>query len=502
MWRIRSSFWNALLTLKFRRAKPLVIPVPVPDNRPIVAVPFASAFPRIPIRGLITADHVPRDERQTVALMFCKFQAWLVRVFSPMQSGLPAVVADPEVALDQAYRPAMRRCFPTPLRAPGLDGGIDLGTMAVASPYSCYLQQDDDGRFHWDLSLLDSFECHAGLRSPAAQVEFELDPTSGTLRAVRIDSDLGVSVPTDSDWEVATQLAMCAVTTHLSLVRHFNWIHLVAGQPLAIATRNRLSASHPLRRLLQPHTHSTQASNQMVTIVQMEPGGDFENMFSFTHSGMCELMEATVSEYDLRTSHPALDTRMRGVAGSSVRSPALRNRESLADVIEAHVRRYLSIYYPSDGAVSGDSSLGAWTEDLAESIPNGVRELVGSQPTFEGMVALVSTCIYLTTVEHEIVGSGVWDYQLWSDAQPTRVHRNGQRPPLDVYSRVVKANFNLNVHRTPLMSDFSPLALDAKGAAAFRQFHQDLASLQSEMDQEPSSSWRIEPRRLKANINA
>ena len=42
-------------------------------------------------------------------------------------------------------------------------------------------------------------------------------------------------------------------------------------------------------------------------------------------------------------------------------------------------------------------------------------------------MTLVSTLIYLTTVEHEIVGSGVWDYQTWSDVQP----RPGARRRLD-----------------------------------------------------------------------
>ena len=96
----------------------------------------------------------------------------------------------------------------------------------------------------------------------------------------------------------------------------------------------------------------------------------------------------------------------------------------------------------------------------------------------DGAVLLLSTLIYLTTVEHEIVGSGVWNYQLWSDAQPVRIYRNGERQPLDVYQRLVNANFNLNVHRTPLMSDFSSLALDGDGADAFRRFRSDLADLQ------------------------
>ena len=55
-----------------------------------------------------------------------------------------------------------------------------------------------------------------------------------------------------------------------------------------------------------------------------------------------------------------------------------------------------------------------------------------------------------------------------------RVYEKGTREPLDVYQRLVNANFNLNVPRLALMEDFSYLALDDAGAAAFRQFQNDL----------------------------
>jgi len=500
MWRIRRALWDALLTFKFRQAKPMVIPAPA-DDRPIIAVPFTAQFPRIPVAGVVVADHVPRDEAQTLALWFCRFQAWLGRVFSPMGHGLPGVDPDARLALVAAYGSAKRRCYPAPRRPEEFDKGVDLGAVAVASPYAAYLERGAADTFSWDLSSLDGFECHAGVRPPAAQVEFALDESAEAVRAVRIDSDLGVSRPGDADWDAATRLALCAVTTHLSLVRHFNWLHLVAGGPLAIATRNRLPVSHPLRRFLQPHTFATESSNLMVTVVQMDAAGDFTDVFSYTHQGMCRLFEATSNDFDLRAIHPRHDAERRGVAGR-LRAPALANRLSLATVIEDHVRRYLGIYYDSDDLLGEDPHLARWLDDLARYIPGGVRELAGDPPTRQGLVDLLTTIVYLVTVEHEIVGSGVWNYQMWSDVQPTRVYGDGRRLPVDVYQRAVNANFNLNVRRTPLMSDFSPLALDANGAAAFRQFLEDLRKLQAELDAEPGACWRMEPRMLKANINA
>jgi arachidonate 15-lipoxygenase len=501
MWRLRRAFWNALVTFKFRHAKPGVVPPPVPEDRPLRLVPFSTKFPRVPIRGLFVADHVPADERQTVKLRFCQLQAMLYRLFSPMQKGLPPIDADPDVALAHAYTTAHKRCYATPLRPAAYEGDVDLGQIAVASPYACYLTREGSDRFHWDLRSLEKFECHPGLRPPIALVEFAFDPSESRLSAVRIDCDYGSCRPGDRDWPEAQRLALCAVATHLSLVRHFNWLHLVAGARMSVATRTCLPVVHPIRRLLWPHVFATESSNQMVTIDQMDVGGDFENIFSFTHGGMCELFEASCGDFDLRMIHPAVDAEQRGLGAVPFETPALANRISIMAVLSDHVSRYLSLYFDSDDAIAQDGPLSEWLDSLAAGV-QGAADLAGKPLTIEGTVTLLSTLIYLATVEHEIVGSGVWNYQLWPDVQPVRVYLEGRRQPLDNYQRLVNANFNLNVHRTPLMSDFSRLALDPRGAEAFQRFRLDLSDLQSSMDSEPATPWRMEPRLLKANINA
>jgi arachidonate 15-lipoxygenase len=234
----------------------------------------------------------------------------------------------------------------------------------------------------------------------------------------------------------------------------------------------------------------------------MAPGGDFENIFSFTHAGMCELFESTCADSDLRRFNPEVDAQLRGLDAGELDLPAHENFLGLYGVIRAHVERYLGLYFDSDEAIAADEQLAAWVECLDAYVPHGVPELAGAPLTLSGASQLLATLIYFTTVEHEALGSGVWNYQLWPDVQPPRVYASGQRLPLDVYARLVNANFTLNVRRTPLMSDFSSLALDARGAHAFGVFREDLTRLQGAMDAAPTTGWRIEPRMLKANINA
>jgi arachidonate 15-lipoxygenase len=288
----------------------------------------------------------------------------------------------------------------------------------------------------------------------------------------------------------------------VSLVRHFNGIHLAAGAPFAIATRNHLPATHPLRRLLWPHMYGTQSSNQIVTNGQMAKGGDFETIFSFTHRGMCKLFSETYEHYDITVLDPERDAAQRGILDAGFETPALSNRLALFGVMHAHALRYLHLYYDSDEKLRIDVNFQDWVEELNRLIPNGVQKLLGEEITIEKAARLIAAFIYMATVEHEILGTGLWNYQLWTHVQPMRIYRNGQREPLDVYQRLVNANFNLNVSRARLMHDFGYLALDRQGADAFRMFRYELQSLQEEMEQEPFAFWKIYPNILEANINA
>jgi arachidonate 15-lipoxygenase len=248
--------------------------------------------------------------------------------------------------------------------------------------------------------------------------------------------------------------------------------------------------------------YGTQYSNQVVTKGQMVKGGDFATTFSFTHAGMCKLFEDTYEQYDVTVLDPQRDAERRGIANGSLDTPALANRLELFNVMLAHAQRYLRAYYDSDEALQGDESFQNWFTELDRLVPNGVRRLAGDAVSIESAARVMAALIYLATVEHEILGTGLWNYQMWTNVQPVRIYQNGQRETVDVYQRLVNANFNLNVRRARLMQDFGYLALNRKGADAFRTFQYELGLLQSRMEQEPFAHWKIYPRILEANINA
>jgi hypothetical protein len=48
-------------------------------------------------------------------------------------------------------------------------------------------------------------------------------------------------------------------------------------------------------------------------------------------------------------------------------------------------------------------------------VPGGVDRLLGDKITIEGAARLIAAYLYVGTVEHEVLGTGLWNYQLWTE---------------------------------------------------------------------------------------
>lgn len=506
-WKARMIVWNAWTRLKFRLNREAKIPAPGKTWRKLEPIRLQRVLPEIPIRRIQIADHVPSDERSLRSnarrMIHWLQQKVLQRWLSPMNEGLPSIDEEPGKALETAYTRKYRKLFPLPELPDEYDGEPDLGRLALESPYFCYLRKDSQGGYEWDFRALGDFTHHDGLHSLGVRVEFREDKARGRLEAVRIESRLapGSSVPGDSNWALSRKLALCAATTHMTLVRHLGWVHLVGGSGVAIATRNCLSADHPLRRLLWPHVYGTQDNLRFIIRSQISPGGDYEKTFSFTYPEMCRLLDVTHDEFDIRRFVPEEDARQRGVLRPGFETKVLNDRKALYDVMYDHALRYLGLYYNSHESLRRDGEFRSWVRELARLLPHGTRTVLGDTPTLESAAKLIAAFIYMVSVEHEADGTGLWNYQLWPHVQPVRVYWEDRRLPIDVYQRLVNANFMLNVGRASLLKDFSYLALDNDGASAMRTFRAELKALQKQMDQLPRTVWRITPRILEANIN-
>jgi arachidonate 15-lipoxygenase len=377
----------------------------------------------------------------------------------------------------------------------------DLGALAMAGPYWGYLVKTGSDAWQWDFSELGQFEHLPGLCNLGVRVRFGRDLTGRKPQATEIECELGTITPAHPKWRLAVELALCAITTHMSLVRHFNAIHLAFGAKFSQATRNRLPTDHPLFRLVWPHIHDTQFSNELVTLAQLSPNGDFPAIFSFTYEGLCKLFEETHQRLELSSFDSELDARKRGESDSGLDTPGLDNMKRIFAVILQHVTRYVAAYYGSEGALLADPAVRLWLEEMNARMPNGIAQTLGvlSRATLSRFIAVL---INVVVVEHALRDASPWNYVLWTDRAPIRVYTNGQREPLDVYQRHVNANMLFQLRRTLLTKNFSYLALDERGAQLFREFRESLIALQATIADEPPQPWKLHPVQLNANMNA
>lgn len=529
-WLMRNGLWSRIVALKFSTNRDLDVTRLEKDPRRLQAVPLSHAFPGIAIQNVLVGAHAPRDERYPlfrylIRRIFSRIFMFLNRIYPPEVGGLPLIDANPQMALAQAYTDRHRRAVGQAAQRRGLlpkdvlefpvvpaelKGTPDLGALAVQGPFAGYIRKVvNQDSFEWDLRHLTEYHPQTGLYRLGMRVQFQLDATRKRLIPMRIESALGLTYPSDDNWALAGRLALCALSTHTSLIRHSSWVHLIGGESLSIATRNTLPEDHPLCRLLWPHIFGTQASNRLGLESQLVPRGDFESVFSYPHEEIYRLFNDSVDAFDVQAWDPHAYAAKRGISDAGFEQPTERNLSALFDVIHRHTTGYLGIYYGTDLDVRSDRAIREWVDALGKALPNGVPMTSGSL-TLASLARLAASCLYFATVQHELVGAFLWNYQLWTDVMPARVARDGSRETVDVYQRLLNMNFMLNMPRSPLMADLTGLALtepacperSVRAVAAFASFRQDLEALQHTMEREPWMPWKLYPKSLDVNINA
>ncbi|HZS10995.1 MAG TPA: hypothetical protein VFA38_02015 [Nitrospirales bacterium] len=513
----------------------------------------------IQIARVKVANRIPCDEKRQIHQWLMVFFTWFqVRIMyqwlSPIQKGLEPIAAEPYDALGTAYNKAHRALFEAPIIPLEYTGSIDLGALAVKGPYHGYvrryewdaaeneslnrdwnlqrIEQDGwkaewngackDHLYEWNFEMLGAFPHWPELHNLGCRVLFVVHPPSRTLRAVAIRHSLEngtwkVSrVRNDASWPFAIRLALCAATNHFSLIQHFGGVHLCAGAHLAIATYNELYPDNVICRFLWPYIFHTHVSNYVVTRGQMVEHGDFPHIFSFTYQGMCDLFDAMYTAqppdplaYRFSVNDPERDAEVRRI-GNEFDTPTQDDLRKYFGIFEQHARSYLQLFYNDEDRnrrLADDDAVCRWLRALNAGIPNGV-DLPNDQVSVAAVARVLARFLLLVTVRHDMCGAFLWNYQSWPHVQPTRMYRNGQRVPLDVYQRLMNANFNLNVPRTALLRDddlFIKLVQSPKRDEVIElltQLQADLSALNTTWrTAEPWYVWRIYPNRLEANIS-
>jgi hypothetical protein len=454
-------------------------------------------------------ERLPKEEARLGMRVLVQVGLFLNRRLPQMTPDLPEIHED----INEAMKFGLTSDYRNTFRAPRLplafsgQGPPNLEDLAVESPYSVFLERGEDGQLQWDFQMLGEFEHQPGLRSLGLRVVFSESDDARRLTTTKIISEEYGEVSAGSeDWDASRLLAVCAATTHMSLTRHFNYVHLISGNHWDVATRNFLPSTHRLYRLLWPHLFNSLYTNHAIARVQLLPDGDYVNMFSFTHDGLMKYYDAMYECYDIRVTDPEVDWKRRGLTGTAFDCPTHDNLVDLFDVMHAHAKRYIYAYYASDTEIQRDTDVTNWIKALNGLVPNGIGGTLAEEVTRDGLARAIGAYMFEGNTIHELSGTALWDYQLWADKNPTRIYQNGRRIPLDVYQRIINNNFALQLERAPLLANYGHVTQDQLGRNLFTRFCVECRELQvryslGRWHSGVADSWKMEPRQLEISMN-
>lgn len=509
IYRAKQKFWESIVSFVFNSAK--IQPIEVPVNEKLPMIRFSDKFPGMEMPNIYLTDGVPAAEESKAKQYLFAMIRWFSANVSLHADGLPPVAATHDAIIDEAFPAAYRELLPTPVVPAEISARPDdvLGSLALAGPFAGYIEKvgSKANEYVVDMSELEGVAVREGLSPLGCKAFFSYSPSQKRMNTTHIEYQGRVVTPQSEDWQHVQKIALCSLSTHMTMIRHLANTHLLVSGTFAGVTTNTLDADHPIRRLLHPHYHLTLSTNNYkVPNLMMSDSSAFPNIFSYERKDIYKIMNDHAGTFDIATMDPQADAQRRGMSGAlgvdgqPLDYPYLENTAEMKSVIEDYVRSYVETYYDSDEALAADPQMQAWFAGLEKYVPNGVSSYAGGL-TRDGVTKLSTVLIHTAAVEHENVGNITWNYTTLPQHIPSIVPADGSRPTVDVYQRYINTSVLTFVPLNRLVDDHANLALDSKGRACMEKFRDDLGELQKKMDAQPFSYAALYPEAMECSVS-
>ncbi|KAG0503658.1 hypothetical protein HPP92_003730 [Vanilla planifolia] len=354
-----------------------------------------------------------------------------VKVFPPVSTLDREIYGPPASAITENH-------IAGHLNGMSVDQAVEEGKLFMLDHHDIYLP------FVNRINALD------GRKAYATRTLFFLSP-KGTLKPVAIELALPPTVPgNDRRYRVLTP--PCDATTswlwqmgkaHVSandcgvhqLVNHWLRTH-AAMEPFILAAHRRLSAMHPVFRLLHPHMRYTLEINALARQSLINAGGVIEECF--TPGPLCMEMSAAYYGSRWRIDQEGLpaDLIRRGVAVEDHTQPhgvrlLLEDYPYAEDglliwsAIDRWVSFYIDRWYPDSAAIRSDDELQSWYMECIDSGHADVRY----EPwwpkiaTPAELAHFLTTLIWLASAQHAALNFGQYPLGGYVPSRPPLMRR-------------------------------------------------------------------------------
>ncbi|XP_049425140.1 hydroperoxide isomerase ALOXE3-like isoform X2 [Epinephelus fuscoguttatus] len=239
--------------------------------------------------------------------------------------------------------------------------------------------------------------------------------------------DNPIFLPTDSeyDWLTAKIFVRSADFNEHQINSHLLRTHLLA-EVFAVSLLRNMDRTHPLYKVLAPHTRYTLHINFLARDHLISETGVFTTFAASGGEGMVTLMQKSLSSVTYSSLCIPEDITERGledVPNFYYRDDGLK----LWDIIHRYVQGVLSFYYKNNDAVKEDDDLQKWIGDIFEHgfLSQEGTGIPQSFTTVKELVKFVTMVIFTCSAQHSAVNAGQYDYGGWMPNTPISL----QLPP-------------------------------------------------------------------------
>lgn len=268
----------------------------------------------------------------------------------------------------------------------------------------------------WD--WMHQFEVRDGFERYGVNAYFDKDAKLVKMFWRPSPLEEGVFVyPGGQHWDHVKYAFKCTVLVGVTAKDHLVGIHFMASNFLTTSSTENLSPTHPLRRMLRPHTYGAVEINLGAVKTLAIAHGVAHRATALTWDGLKSALAAsyTLNRYmsfpdsvKSMESTIATDRAIEASSGNLTHETYPYGRDALDfyGVVATMVGDFVDVTYPDDAAVIRDSELGYFWDGLH------IPETNSRFPVLTGkrvLVEVLSTYICMVTGVHNQVGN-VADY--------------------------------------------------------------------------------------------
>lgn len=277
-------------------------------------------------------------------------------------------------------------------QTPQVDAPRESQTPQVDGP-----RESRSHRLMMDLSILD-VEVKPGYEPLATITHFRRVRNTSLLKITSITWKGKKIKPEDPLFQKAVSVVVCGAATLLTMRDHLLYTHLLAtGSTWCLAARN-LPPTHYIYQILHPHTYAVNRVNVRKGIGLMDV---FKEDFSFTETGLRDLMDKCVQTFRLQNLTPIAIAQRCGskaAALSSVFAAATRMWNATQEYVNAWFGHGTCVIPASDVPAA------RFIADM-QSLPFDMN--VPGNTRTDYIRNLLTHVIYTSIFYHEAVGDAI-----------------------------------------------------------------------------------------------